>query len=298
MHYYKFILLSVLLASPVLPAAAIDDKVASPVIAGEIRTTRVHGGETLMEVARREGLGFENLVNSNQQLDPWKPGEGNQVTLPGKAILPAGATPGIVINLAELRLFHIQKTPLDKQSVTIYPLGIGRKGRETPQGTYRVVVKQEDPVWQVPAGLRLEDPKMPLIVPPGPENPLGSYWLGLSAHGYGVHGTNRPLGVGRRISYGCLRMYPEDIATLYNQVSVGTPVTITYQPVKAAWSGEHLLLEAHPDYQGHHKDLFQEALKVISKTGWPDEIDYAKVKDVVNAQRSLPEIVGRQSQTQ
>lgn len=262
-----------------------------PTIVGENRVTRTIGSETLMELARREGYGYEILANSNRSLDPWKPGRGAAVILPGKVILPFGSQPGLTINLAELRLFHIIRSDHEYQ-VTVYPLGIGRSGRETPEGVFRVIVKKEKPDWRVPQGLRELDPELPQIVPPGPQNPLGDYWLGLSAPGYGVHGTNRPLGVGRRISYGCLRMYAEDIALLYQQVDSGTPVRISYQPIKAARDKGYLFLEVHPDYLNRYEDAFQQALSVISKTGWPGEIDYEQVRKVVQEQRSLPVIVG------
>jgi L,D-transpeptidase ErfK/SrfK len=261
-------------------------------VTGEIRTTVTTGNETLMEVARREGFGYEVLANSNRQVDPWDSRNGTEIILPGKVILPYGAQKGLTINLAELRLFHIMERKGGGYQVNIYPLGIGRAGRETPEGLFRIVTKKEQPQWRVPKGLRKQDPGLPRIMSPGPLNPLGDYWLGLSEQGYGIHGTNRPFGVGRRVSYGCMRMYPEDIATLYAQVEIGTPVRISYQPVKAASNGDDLLLEVHPDYSGRVGDLFQHALRVISKTRWPGAIDYTKVQEVVRTRKSLPEVVG------
>lgn len=261
-------------------------------IIGEIRTTMTIGHETLMEVARREGFGYEIVANSNRSVDPWDPQSGTEIILPGKVIVPYGARNGLTINLAELRLFHIRALKDGDYQVDIYPLGIGREGRETPEGDFRIVVKKEHPRWKVPEGLRKQDSSLPRVILPGPQNPLGDYWLGLSVAGYGIHGTNRPFGVGRRVSYGCIRMYPQDIATLYARIETGTPVRISYQPVKAASNGDKLLLEVHPDYLGRFSDLYQHALNVISKTGWPGVVDYAKVRDVVRAQASLPEIIG------
>ncbi|MDX1269337.1 MAG: L,D-transpeptidase family protein [Oceanisphaera sp.] len=184
-----------------------------------------------MEVARRTGLGFENLANANPDIDPWLPPQGTKLMLPTQTILPAGAGRGLTINLAEMRLYAFLP---QSSEILVYPLGIGREGRNTPEGTFKVINKKVNPIWRVPAGLREEDPSLPRLVHPGPDNPLGSYWLGLTAPGYGIHGTNRPFGVGRKVSYGCLRMYPEHIEALFPMVAPGTPVRIVYQPAKAA----------------------------------------------------------------
>ncbi len=276
-----------------LPCYATDvivEEAKFPVVVGETETTQVGADETLMEVALRGGLGYEVVANANRHIDPWKPGKGTQIILPGEAILPFGSKLGLTINLAELRLFHVRITE-EKPQASVYPLGIGRAGRETPEGNYHIVIKKERPDWRVPEGLREQDQTLPEIVQPGPQNPLGDYWLGLSAPGYGVHGTNRPLGVGRRVSYGCMRMYPQDIATLYAQVETGTPVQIVYQPVKAAWSGNKLLLEVHPDYLGRFDNGFQNALTMISHTGWPDEIDYAEVQRLIEEKNGTATII-------
>lgn len=275
-----------------LPAAMAAAEFTLPAVVGEISTTKTLADETLMEVALRTGTGYEALVNSNALLDPWQPGRGAEVTLPGQALLPYGAKTGLTINLAELRLFHVPALEDGRYRVMMYPLGIGRQGRETPEGQFRVVVKTERPQWRVPKGLREQDPALPHVVPPGPANPLGNYWLGLSAAGYGLHGTNRPFGVGRRVSYGCIRLYAQDIEALYSQVETGTPVMISYQPIKAAKKGKALLLEVHPDYLARFPDFFQHALNVIAKTGWAGEIDYARVRQAVMAQKGLPESVG------
>jgi L,D-transpeptidase ErfK/SrfK len=276
-------------------SSVIEPKSKFPKISGEIRTTITTGNETLMEVARREGFGYEMLANSNRFVDPWNPKSGTKIILPGKVIVPYGSKTGLTINLAELRLFHIMNLKDGNYQINIYPLGIGREGRWTPEGNFRIIVKKEHPQWQVPIGLRKQDPSLPQVMSTGPLNPLGDYWLGLSEIGYGIHGTNQPFGVGRRVSYGCMRMYPQDIVTLYAQVEIGTPVRINYQPVKATSNGDNLLLEVHPDYLGRFGDLFQHALNMISKTGWSGMVDYAKVQDVVRAQGSIPEIIGHRS---
>jgi len=288
------LLLSLILIPAWCPAAQMTGGFQHlPAVVGEVSMTTIRAGETLMDIARQEGLGYENIANANRHLDPWIPEVGAEVVLPRKVIVPDGAGPGIIINLAELRLFHLTGDRQEGFRADIYPLGIGREGRETPEGDYRVVIKKARPEWRVPEALRAQDPSLPKIMPSGPQNPLGDYWLGLSAPGYGIHGTNRPFGVGRRVSYGCLRMYPWDIAKLYGLVKEGTPVVITYQPIKAARDNEALLLEVHPDYLQRYPDPFQQALTAISKTGWPGQVDYARVREVVRAQNTLPETIGR-----
>lgn len=292
MNLILVLMMFVLLLTPQPACAAVVvEESAFPIVSGEVTTTTTIGDETLMELALRTGYGYDALVNSNRSVNPWIPGGGTEILLPGKAIMPYGAKEGLNVNLAELRLFHITRRKDGRYGVHMYPLGIGREGRQTPEGAFRVIVKKQSPYWRVPEGLRLQDPGLPRVVQPGPRNPLGDYWLGLSAPGYGVHGTNRPLGVGRRVSYGCLRMYPHDIEVLYAQVEIGTSVQISYQPIKAARMGRRLMLEVHPDYLGRYDDDFQHALHVISRIGWPGEIDYALVQGVVKAQSGRPEII-------
>jgi L,D-transpeptidase ErfK/SrfK len=266
-----------------------------PSIVGTQAHATVAAGESLMEVAVRTGFGYEALAAANPQLDPWTPVPGREIILPGRVILPRGAAEGLTINLAEMRLFHISDHA-GQIRVRVYPLGIGREGRETPEGRFAVIAKQAEPTWHVPQGLRALHPELPELVPPGPANPLGHYWLGLSVKGYGIHGTNRPLGVGRRVSYGCMRLYPVHIAELFAAVEPGTPVKIVYQPVKLAWQGDDVLMEAHADYLGRFDDLFQETLRNISRFGGAVEIDYRRVKEAVEHPDGLLHPIGKRAE--
>lgn len=232
---------------PRLPAEALLQPHATPVI-GSDADYIIGEEETLMEVARRAGLGFDNLLRANPGLDPWNPGAGQKILLPRAALLPRDAGPGITINIAEQRLYLIWEEN-EERWIRIYPVGIGREGWETPLGRFEVLQIVKNPAWVPPASLREEKPDLPSFVPPGPDNPLGDYWIGLSAKGVGIHGTNQPYGVGRRISYGCLRLYPEDIRDLVEHVGPGTPVRIVNQPIKLALWNDTLFLEAHPSEQ-------------------------------------------------
>ncbi len=198
--------------------------------------------ENLLEIAREFNVGYVAIVAANPEVDPWLPGDGTALTLPTVHLLPNTERRGIVINLSEMRLYYFRPN----EAVLSFPIGIGSEGRETLVGTTRVVSKRPNPTWYPPPAKRAEDPDLPAIVPPGPDNPLGDFALYLGWPRYLIHGTNRPYGVGRRLSAGCIRLYPEDIARLYPMVSIGTPVTVIDEPVKLGWSKGDLYLEIHP----------------------------------------------------
>jgi L,D-transpeptidase ErfK/SrfK len=206
--------------------------------------------DTLSLIAREYGLGYDEIVEANPDVDPWLPGEGTPIMLPTQFVLPAAPRDGIVLNIASKRLFYYPPVGEDGvRRVMTFPIGIGRVGWETPLGAATVVSKARDPHWWVPASVREEheelgDP-LPAVVPPGPDNPLGRYVLKLDMPGYLIHGTNQPYGVGMRVSHGCVRLYPENIETLYPLVATGASVTIVNQPYLAGWRHGELYFEAH-----------------------------------------------------
>ena len=224
-------------------------------------------GDTLMEIARRGQLGFQNLVAANPGVNPWQPDIGRELVLPYATILPLGLQQGITVNLAEFRLYLVWQDA-GRMRVRIYPIGLGREGWATPEGNYRVTNIIDSPVWTVPAALREENPETSPVVAPGPENPLGSHWIGLSVDGYGIHGTNRPYGVGRRVSHGCIRLYPQDIIDLVDKISRGTPVKIIYQPIKVGRQADTFYLEVHADYLGRVDDPMKEVQNQMAALGW------------------------------
>ncbi len=199
--------------------------------------------DTLVGIARRHDLGFVELLAANPGIDPWLPGPDTTILLPTARLLPDAPRRGIVINLAELRLYYF---PASRESVVTFPVGTGKAGSETPLGKTYIVRKRERPWWVPPPSIRAEQPQLPAVVPPGPENPLGAFALDLGWPGYIIHGTNNALGVGRRVSHGCIRLYPEDIARLFARVRVGAPVAVVDQDVKLGWFEDELYLEVHP----------------------------------------------------
>lgn len=198
--------------------------------------------DNLYEIARRFDVGIVEMLAANPGVDPWFPPPGKRLTITTVHILPPGERKGIVINLAELRLFYYA----DENTVMTFPIGIGREGWRTPAGTTFIVARRKDPAWIPPDSIRRENPELPEIVPAGPDNPLGQYALNLGWPGYVIHGTNRPYGVGKRSSHGCIRLYPEDIAVLFDAVREGTPVRIVDTAYKLGWRGDTLFLEVTP----------------------------------------------------
>jgi L,D-transpeptidase ErfK/SrfK len=193
-------------------------------VIGALSSVTARADDTLLDIARRHGLGYEDIVRANPDVDAWLPGEGTQVVLPTRFVLPPGPRRGIVLNLAEYRMYYYPPARDGEPPVVMtYPMSIGRMDWATPLGMTRVVAKVKDPTWYPPDSVRKEHEEdgrpLPRTVPPGPDNPLGARAMRLSLPGYLIHGTNRPAGVGMQVTHGCIRMFPEDIEFLFDQVA-------------------------------------------------------------------------------
>ncbi len=223
---------------------------------GETLTAETEVRDTLLDLARRYGLGYEEITNANPGVDPWLPGAGTVVVVPKQRLLPRAPRSGIVINLPEHRLYWFPPTPAGQPPVVwTFPVSIGKMDWHTPLGKTSIVSKVKNPTWTPPKSVREEHAKrgdiLPPVVPAGPDNPLGLYAmrLGIPGGAYLIHGTNRPAGVGMQVTHGCMRLYPEDIEALFNMVPVNTPVMIVNQPYKWGWHDGELLIEVHPPLQ-------------------------------------------------
>ncbi|MCB9987795.1 MAG: L,D-transpeptidase family protein [Rhodospirillales bacterium] len=240
---------------------------------GDMKTHTTVFEDTFIQIARDNNIGFNELRSANPDIDPWLPGADVKLTLPTRHILPDADHQGIVINLPEMRLYYFK----DKNEPPItHPLGVGREGLATPTGTTSIVRKVDGPIWRPTPRMREENPDLPAAVPPGTENPMGTHALYLGWPQYALHGTNKPYGIGRRVSSGCIRLYPEDIKTMYRDVPVGTKVTVIDQPVKLAWIDDTLYLEAHP--------RLDQAIKIEQEGGLPDyQLGADEMKAIIKA---------------
>ena len=222
-------------------------------VVGEIRYTQVRRGETLVDIAREFNLGYDQIVRANPGMNRWLPDEGAQVVLPHQYVLVGNIRSGIVLNIAELRLYYYPPTRKGfSPEVITYPVSIGRMDWRTPLGKTSVVKKERDPAWRPPPSIRREheldgDPLPEVIAGGAPDNPLGRFALRLGFPSYLIHGVDerKAYGIGMRVTHGCIRMYPEDIESLFSAVSVGTPVMIVNEPIKLGRNGEQVLLEVH-----------------------------------------------------
>lgn len=296
--YYLLSVLFLLLLLAFSPVAQAEQAVPDHV--GTLQTHTTVYEDTLVQIARRYNLGFIELRAANQGIDPWIPGADIELTLPTMHILPKGPREGVVINLPEMRLYAFVNP--GEPPVT-HPIGVGRVGLSTPLGKTTVVRKKIGPVWRPTDRMREEDPKLPEQIGPGLDNPMGTHALYLGWPEYALHGTNKPFGIGRRSSSGCIRLYPEDIVTMFDQIEEGTPVTVVDQPVKVAWIGDSLYMEAHTTLAQADKMEQEGVVETYEFTGenmaaivaeagpYADFIDWSAVRRSIRERRGVPEII-------
>lgn len=264
-------------------------------IVGGLAVISTHDGDTLPDIARHFGLGYDEITTANPAIPPWTPKAGERVLLPLQFILPDAPRKGITLNLANMRMFYYP--PKQPDIVFTYPVGIGRESWNTPLGQTTIVAKTANPTWTVPESIRREhaakgDP-LPKAVPPGPDNPLGKYALLLGFKRYLIHGTNKPYGVGMQVSHGCVRLYPEDIEVLFEKKPVGMPVRIIHQSYMTAWDGDMLYLEAHEPlkkWAGQKKRQQKSLLKQLHQSAAEKgaTVDWEKVDRILQRADGVP----------
>jgi L,D-transpeptidase ErfK/SrfK len=270
-------------------AYAGDDEVI-----GSIQFHRVRSRESLIEIARDYDIGFNEIAAANPRLDAFVPPKGAKVVIPTEFVLPSAIAPGIiVVNLSEMRLYYRITANGEGQTVFTAPIGTAIEGRSTPLGTFWVAEKLVNPHWYPPRSVRKERPELPPSVPPGPDNPLGTHAMRLSSRHILIHGTNRPFGVGRRVSHGCIRLYPEDIVRLYGLAPVGTKVMVVREPVKVGLSDKRVYVQVHadPDVKFDYASL---ARRLLGERGLADKVDSSKLETVLRKRNGIPAEVTRE----
>ena len=290
--------LALTLTAPIQAAAfsgawrtAADDS-----LAGRTTVYIARHEDTLLDIARRFRMGIAELRLANPGVDVWLPGDGTPIRIPSRFILPHGPRTGMVINLPEMRIYYY---PTDESVVHTWPISIGREGWETPLGETTIVRKKVRPTWYPPESIREDYARrgeiLPRVVGPGPDNPLGSHALYLGLPAYLIHGTNKPYSIGMRVSYGCVRLYPEHIVELFDMVQPGTPVTLVHQNVKAGWEGNELYIEVHPTTgdpnEEAHPGMTEAVSAMIGATpegALPATLDWKRVEAALVAANGIP----------
>ena len=257
---------------------------------GSFQQHRITKDETLLDVARTYDLGFNEIQELYPGWDPWLPPYGTTMNIPSQWILPGTIKDGILINLAELRLYYFDNK---NGTIVTFPIAIGDRQYPSPEGEFKISAKIRRPTWTVPPSLRSKHKVW--TVPPGEENPLGEYWLGLDNSRYGIHGTNFPWSVGRLSTQGCIRLYPEDIAVLFDLVQVGTFVKIIYEPIKITMQAGMVFIEIHKDIYGKIRHLPSYAYIRLQEEKIAHLVDYEKFNLSLQNLAGIPVNIARPS---
>lgn len=272
-------------------------------IVGQVQVTTVGKDDTLTDIARRFNVGYEEIVRANPGVDPWLPGVGRKIVLPTEFILPNAPREGIVINIAAMRLFYFPPHKSGEPQVVItHPIGIGKVGWSTPEGVTKIVRRQKDPTWTVPVSVlkehRENGEELQRVIGPGPDNPLGRQAFYLQWPSYLIHGTNKPAGVGLRSSHGCIRLFPEDIAQLFDMVPIGTKVRVVNQPFVFGWQEDNLYMQPLDVLEDDTRDWKKAPRKLLSKSlasslqkdlkAHNEQVNWDVVSAVSKSPRGLP----------
>lgn len=272
-------------------------------VVGKLQHIKTKKSDTFVSLARKYDVGYRDLREANPNVDPWLPGDGTPLVIPTEYVLPNVPRKGIVINLPEMRIYYFPpKGSKYAGKVFTFPVGIGRQGWATPVTHTHVAQKIPHPTWTPPASIKAEHAKkgepLPDVVAAGPNNPLGQYALRLGLPSYLIHGTNKPAGIGMHVSHGCIRLFPEDISTLFAMVSKGTPVNIVSEPYKVGWQGNTLMMEVHPPHpEGDSKPVqsytpWVQALIAATKDEPKAPVDWEKAEKIVHQGSGIPEAIG------
>jgi L,D-transpeptidase ErfK/SrfK len=263
-------------------------------VVGELQTYVVEEGDTLLDVGRHFDLGYNEMTAANPGVDPWMPSPSEVLVIPTEFVLPDSRRQGVVVNIPEMRLYHYQGGAL-----VTYPVGLGRDDWRTPEGSFKIRGKTENPTWVIPESIRAEhirdrnDPRTS-IAGGDPENPLGLFRLELTLPLYALHGSNMPWGVGMQVSHGCIRLYNEDIAILFREAQVGSPGEFIYQPVKVGMRNGLVFIEVHPDIYNLRTSLEDEAEQLLVRHGWSEGIDQNRLRRALRDQTGMPVMISLQ----
>jgi len=285
---------TIIVARPFTPPQGPHDLRTQTVI-GSPREYTIQKKDTLLDVARYFDLGYNELVNLYPDVDPWLPPAKETLILPTFWVLPKSGNEGVVVNIPEMRLYYFpqRESETGQRMVVTLPVGLGREDWPTPIAKFKIRGKTPNPVWVIPESIKKERVQekgwSEDSIPAGsPDNPMGKYRIDLTLPLYAIHDTNNPWAVGRLVTHGCIRMYPEDIQQFFDVIRVGSPGEFVYQPVKVGFLNGGIYAEVHEDIYGIVPDLWQEAQKVVQESGWEDLVDQKLLLKALMGKTGMP----------
>jgi len=247
----------------------------------------VQPGDSLTAIGARFGVGINFLAAANGLAPGARLKVAQELNIDNRHIAPRAIDDGIVINIPQ-RMLYLFKAG---QALRGYPVALGKPDWQTPSGRFRIAVKEENPVWDVPKSIQEEMRRagkaVETCVPPGPNNPLGKHWLGLSASGYGIHGTIAPSSIYQFQTHGCIRLHPDDVAELFPAVERGTPVLLLYRRLLAARIAGRIFLEVHRDIYGKQPGVAAEFKQLAESENLASRIDWARAGDIIRKQDGI-----------
>lgn len=278
-------------------------------IVGSVFDYSTKPGDSLVSIGARFGVASEVLAHQNALKLNAKLLPGQMLTIDHRHIAPMPQSAGLLINLPQRMLYFFRDAdsaphPDESQPetrhppatqafqlVAAYPVGLGRPSWPTPMGVFKVVNKSDNKTWVVPlsiqAEMRQKGQVVKTTVPPGPDNPLGKYWLGLSINSIGIHGTLAPSSIYHFQSHGCIRLHPDDIEVLFANVPLGTPGRIIYSPVLIAESAGHIFIEAHRDSYNRGSISIAALEQFAHQRQLKDRIDWSKAAEVLKLREGI-----------
>jgi len=261
-----------------------------PPVVGYVQEHRVKKGETLLDIARDAGLGFNEIRLANPDVDEWVPPPGREIVVPTRWILPRSHYRGLVINIPEMRLYLFPRhdQPGERVQIRTWAIGVGTDEAPSPVGAFAIRSKDRNPTWYVPDSIYRTMDHPVRVVPPGPDNPMGKYRIRLSKGLYAIHGTNNPWSIGRRTTHGCIRLYPEDIEELYPLVDRSTRGELLYEPVKLGADGDRIYVEVYDDLYGRIRNMQRHAEAEVRKAGLAKRVDPALLRAAVREHSGIP----------
>jgi L,D-transpeptidase ErfK/SrfK len=258
-------------------------------LAGRDSSYVIQPGDGLYGIARRCGVSYPALARASGIENPNLIRVGKALTLPTRFIVPASLASGIVVNIPECRLYLLR----GGEVTAVFPCAVGLPTWQTARGEFTIVNRVENPAWTMPPEMAERQNVQREIIPAGPENPLGDFWIGTSLAHTGIHGTNVPMSIGRALSHGCMRLYPEHIDSLFKLVAVGDSGLIVYEPVKVTLDGDAVLLEVHPDVYELTPDLARLAEERLKALGVWERVDRERLSEAIGEARGVPVPIAR-----